>query len=751
MSATANDVSVTVSTVGSSYIELNGSVSSGVLSYGTPVSGCGSCTNVSHGTLSDFNSATGVLTYTPNSGFTGTDTFTYTAIQDGSTTSSAATVTITVTSAKTAVSDYILNPDGSSRGGTVTFILTQQATSGDGLIPGSSTVSATVDASTGLFSASLYPSEGLSPQAYYQLWWGSTSNLRRELLGVYNIPASASTITLSTYKVTDANLAARYTFVSKAGFAAFNARTFAVQVLNNGSSIGTRGAINFIPGSNISYTIADNSGSGRVDVTINGPAGGGTGGTVSSGSIGKLAVYAATGTTVSGLALGTANQVLGMNSGASAHEYKTVTAGTGISVSHGTNAITIANSGVTSINGSSVAAQVIQIGTNACGSVPGVSSALGTTTICIPLASTTAGGYVSVGTQTIAGAKTLTGDGASDTPLTLKQSSGGSSVLQSWQDSSATVYGNFSLNGGTATSGLYANKLAAGTSGAVTTGYVFYLSNASSSEGESAAGALINNALTANSTSSNLRGMFLTYSLDGTGTHSGTRSAALDANFTFTGSGTLTSVSAVRGMLTNDDTGTVTNARVFYSTGTFSGGGTITNLSHFYVAAPSVSSTTFTNQYGLYIESLTAATNNYAIYAAGTAGSSLGGAFDLRGRTAPSVSNSGEVRLYSDTSGVLKISGNGAAYGTVPVFLTGSAALDFGSTAAQSSSELTITVTGAVAGKPVFLGIPTASVNANTTYTARVSAADTVSVTFINFSSGSVNPASGTFTVLVQQ
>lgn len=41
--------------------------------------------------------------------------------------------------------------------------------------------------------------------------------------------------------------------------------------------------------------------------------------------------------------IGSANQVLGVNSGASALEYKTVSAGSGITVTHGTNSITIAN------------------------------------------------------------------------------------------------------------------------------------------------------------------------------------------------------------------------------------------------------------------------------------------------------------------------------------------------------------------------------------------------------------------------
>jgi hypothetical protein len=81
--------------------------------------------------------------------------------------------------------------------------------------------------------------------------------------------------------------------------------------------------------------------------------------------------------------------------------------------------------------------------------------------------------------------------------------------------------------------------------------------------------------------------------------------------------------------------------------------------------------------------------------------------------------------------------------------LTGSATLDFGSTAAQTSSDLTITVTGAADGDVVSLGVPNASVNANTNYTAWVSAANTVTVRFNNYSSAAVDPASGTFKVFV--
>lgn len=81
--------------------------------------------------------------------------------------------------------------------------------------------------------------------------------------------------------------------------------------------------------------------------------------------------------------------------------------------------------------------------------------------------------------------------------------------------------------------------------------------------------------------------------------------------------------------------------------------------------------------------------------------------------------------------------------------LVGSAALDFGNTAAQNSADLTITVTGAADGEEVILGVPNAAVNANSNYTAWVSAANTVTVRFNNYSAIAIDPASATFKVSV--
>jgi hypothetical protein len=84
-----------------------------------------------------------------------------------------------------------------------------------------------------------------------------------------------------------------------------------------------------------------------------------------------------------------------------------------------------------------------------------------------------------------------------------------------------------------------------------------------------------------------------------------------------------------------------------------------------------------------------------------------------------------------------------------PNGLTGSGTLDFPSTGAHSSSDLTITVTGAADGDMVILGVPNASVTNESNYSAWVSAANTVTVRYNHYGSGTNNPASGTFKVYV--
>lgn len=82
--------------------------------------------------------------------------------------------------------------------------------------------------------------------------------------------------------------------------------------------------------------------------------------------------------------------------------------------------------------------------------------------------------------------------------------------------------------------------------------------------------------------------------------------------------------------------------------------------------------------------------------------------------------------------------------------LKGSATLDFGSTAAGAVTDLTITVTGAADGDVVSLSVPNASQTTTGSFSAWVSATNTVTVRYrIAALTGSEDPASGIFKVTV--
>jgi len=87
---------------------------------------------------------------------------------------------------------------------------------------------------------------------------------------------------------------------------------------------------------------------------------------------------------------------------------------------------------------------------------------------------------------------------------------------------------------------------------------------------------------------------------------------------------------------------------------------------------------------------------------------------------------------------------------TLAKTLTATATLDFPSTGASSSNDLTITVTGAADGDSVIVTPPNGSTFANSIYTAWVSAANTVTVRFSNLDLvTSRDPSSGTFRAVV--
>ncbi len=86
--------------------------------------------------------------------------------------------------------------------------------------------------------------------------------------------------------------------------------------------------------------------------------------------------------------------------------------------------------------------------------------------------------------------------------------------------------------------------------------------------------------------------------------------------------------------------------------------------------------------------------------------------------------------------------------GTMRAVISTTATLDFGSIAANVSADLTVTLNGARANDIALVG-PPAAPDAEITFTAFVSADDTVTVRAANNSAGAVNPASATYRVVV--
>jgi hypothetical protein len=120
-----------------------------------------------------------------------------------------------------------------------------------------------------------------------------------------------------------------------------------------------------------------------------------------------------------------------------------------------------------------------------------------------------------------------------------------------------------------------------------------------------------------------------------------------------------------------------------------------------------------------------------------------------------SLGVTGSDSLLWGSTGV-DVTGNLTASGTLRVgggtvvanILSATATLDFGSIGSNGTETLTITVTGAVAGDSVFLGVP-AGLDAGLVFCASVTAANTVTVRMHNSSGGSIDPASGTFRATV--
>lgn len=108
------------------------------------------------------------------------------------------------------------------------------------------------------------------------------------------------------------------------------------------------------------------------------------------------------------------------------------------------------------------------------------------------------------------------------------------------------------------------------------------------------------------------------------------------------------------------------------------------------------------------------------------------------------VTAAGGVKIQGGTTPSLTVGASGTAITQMRVY---SATIDPASVAANTTAEQTFTVTGLTTADKVFVNKPTNTAGLGIV-NARVSAADTLAITFGNFTAGAIDAASETYTVV---
>jgi hypothetical protein len=211
---TATSFATTVPVNAASPIALNGADVDGTALTFTTLS------SPAHGALSLLNTSTGYLIYTPTASYTGSDSFTY-KVTSGGEDSSTATVSITVTAARTTVIDTLVDGSGNPLKGTVSFVLTQAAnnpavagTSPGGIVPVKPALEIKLN-SLGQFSAPLTPSRSYAPESYYQLWYDGGTLRSKQFIALLDVPASTVSVNIAGTRVTDTGKLSRFVFASR--------------------------------------------------------------------------------------------------------------------------------------------------------------------------------------------------------------------------------------------------------------------------------------------------------------------------------------------------------------------------------------------------------------------------------------------------------------------------------------------------------------------------------------------------------
>ncbi|HPS16757.1 MAG TPA: hypothetical protein PKY41_06000, partial [Bacteroidales bacterium] len=396
--------------------------------------------------------------------------------------------------------------------------------------------------------------------------------------------------------------------------------------------------------------------------------------------------------------------------------------------------VTINNSGVTAIGAGKVTNAMLA------GSIDlttKVTNILPITNGGTALGTTPNNGELLIGNGTNYSLSTLTG---TSNQVSVANGSGTIqlSLPQNIHTGASPSFTGLNLSGLAASSGIYTDASKNLTSTAPTSGILGYWSRTGTTLSTANSGDEI-------TTSGNI-------STSGTGTI--TSAGLLTASKGFTATGADISLNVSSNFNTNINTGT--------STGNVTIGNSLNNINFPKLNASSVvltdASKNLTSIATLSIanggtNSTANPTNGGIAYGNGSAynfsaAGSTGQILQSAGASSPTWSTA-TYPATAGTKGNLLVS-DGTNFVSTPLLLSASAALDFPKTDKLSSSDLTITVTGATVGDVVAIGVPNSAAIANTCYTAWVSAANTVTVRFNNYNNNTAqDPAYDTFKVTI--
>jgi hypothetical protein len=439
-----------------------------------------------------------------------------------------------------------------------------------------------------------------------------------------------------------------------------------------------------------------------------------------------------------------------VNDTTNGHRYITFANGTGMNINYASGVYTFNTIALTNLNGLTGATQSFAYSSGTCGSDFSIASSGTTHTFCQPYASTSAAGTIRADDvpQSIKGPKTVTASSSSSyVPLTVKQGSGGAdTIFRVWNSSSADLALVAMAPGSNIGSGLSATSLTAGNLRSIGTNPLFINHQFATGLGGFAVGWVAGFTNTSSNTVSESYGLVGNWGTSGGANHSGNQIGVL-GYYSHDGTGAIGQGVGVLGDVLNVGTGSQTASANFLARTTVSAG-TLNAHAGLHVLTPTISGGgSIVNFKAIEIDAL-AGTTPMAIYTHGIETISFGGEVRLRQGVSPALAGGSEAAIYYDGTDV-RVGRAGGAYGYWPIMIQATASLDFPSTSAQSFQDLTITVTGAIAGKPCYLGATATAMTNGTSFVCFVSAADTVTVRHINQKSSAVDPASQFFTVVV--